>query len=172
MPENLILKQKTKIDTSWIDASARLKPSGLVNLLVQAAIESADQLGFGFKDLEEQQLAWVLSRLSIEIYEPLHWYDEAEVETWPKSIEGILYMRDFIVKNQHGKVVACATSAWLAIDIQSRRPKKMNVLSDSSFSFALQRIVTTAKESRQYHWCPGNFLNSTSFWGLAILRTT
>jgi acyl-ACP thioesterase len=126
MTDNLVQFTKTLIDTSNTDAESRLRLSGLANILVQAAIQSADQLGFGFKDLEQQQLVWVLSRLNIEIYKPLKWYDTAEVETWPKNIERLLYVRDFIVRNQYNEVVAKATSAWLAIDIRSRRPKVMN----------------------------------------------
>ncbi len=39
-------------------------------------------------------LFWVLSRINIEIYSPLRWYEEGTVETWPKDLEKILYLRE------------------------------------------------------------------------------
>ena len=79
---------------------ARIRAGAMVNLLIQSAINSAESLGFGFAELREQKLFWVLSRLTVEIYHPLKWNEEAEVETWPKSVEGLLYTRDYIVRDK------------------------------------------------------------------------
>jgi len=124
------------ITTADSDIQARLRLGGLVNLLIQAAINSADSLGFGFEGLHRQQLFWVLSRLTVEIYHPLKWYDKAFVETWPKDVEGLLYLRDFMVRNQEGEVVAKCTSGWLAIDMQTKRPK----LVDEKYSHIFNRM--------------------------------
>lgn len=123
--QDITLTTKFDISSADTDFKSRLRLGALVNYLIQSAIQSADSLGFGFNNLSEQKLIWVLSRMNVEIYEPLQWYDVAEVETWPKNIERIFYLRDFIVRNQHGTVVAKATSAWLAIDLDSRRPKNV-----------------------------------------------
>ena len=101
----------------------RLKLSVLANYLIQSAISSADKLGFGFNDLKNEQLFWVLHRLTIKIEKRLNIFDEIEVETWPKTIEGLLYIRDFIVRDKNKKIIAKATSAWLAIDLIKKRPK-------------------------------------------------
>lgn len=120
----------TSADT---DMNNRLRLGSLVNMLIQSAISSADCLGFGFSGLKTQHLFWVLSRLSIEIYEPILWYDKVVVETWPKDIERIIYLRDFIVRNQHNKILAKATSGWLAIDLQNKRPKVIQGLEGEVF---------------------------------------
>ncbi len=99
--KDFTLFSKFNITSADIDMQARLRLGGLVNLLIQSAINSADQLGFGYGGLKEQKLFWVLSILTIEIYKPLEWYDIAEVETWPKNVERIIYLRDFIVRNQN-----------------------------------------------------------------------
>jgi acyl-ACP thioesterase len=119
----LTLYSEFKITSADTDMFARIRAGGMINLLIQSAINSAENLGFGFKNLKEQKLFWVLSRLTVEIYKPLHWNQLAEVETWPKSIEGLLYMRDFIVRDTTQNIIARATSGWLAIDTGTKKPK-------------------------------------------------
>jgi len=134
--QELVLRYTFNVTTADCDMNARLRVGGLVNFLVLAAINSADTLGFGYEGLRGQQLFWVLSRMTIEIYKPLKWYDKAVVETWPKDVSGLLYLRDFVVRNQLGEIVAKCTSGWLAIDIQSKRPRKV----EEKFSYIFDRM--------------------------------
>lgn len=120
---NLVCRTNFKATSADTDMEARLRPGALINYLIQSAINSADQLGFGFSGLQQQQLFWVLSRMTVEIYEPVKWYDEIIVDTWPKDIEKIIYLRDFLVKRKSGEIIAKATSGWLAIDVNTKRPK-------------------------------------------------
>jgi len=121
--KDLTLYLPFKVTSADTDMNARLRLGSLVNLLIQAAISSADSLGFGFGGLRQEKLFWVLSRLTVEIYKPLLWYQTGEVETWPKDVDKILYLRDFIVRNQEKQVFAKATSGWLSIDLDTKRPK-------------------------------------------------
>jgi acyl-ACP thioesterase len=100
----------------------------LLNFLIQSAISSADYLGFGFGGIKAQELFWVLSRLTVEIHRPMNWYEPIEVETWPKDIERIIYLRDFILRDDEKKIVGIATSGWLAVDMESKRPKRIEGL--------------------------------------------
>lgn len=119
----LTLKTQFTVTSADTDMFGRLKLSGLVNFLVQSAILSADKLGFGLKFLRQEQLLWVLSRFDVYIDKQLKWYDVVEVETWPKTVDGIVYVRDFIVRDLNQDIIARATSGWLAIDLVRRRPK-------------------------------------------------
>ncbi len=134
--QELVLKYTFDVTSADCDRNARLRLGGLINYLILAAIRSADTLGFGFDGLRSQQLFWVLSRMTVEIYKPMKWCDTAFVETWPKDVDGLLYLRDFIVKDQRGKLVAKCTSGWLAIDIQTKRPRKV----DEKFSYIFDHM--------------------------------
>ncbi|MFP4367891.1 MAG: acyl-[acyl-carrier-protein] thioesterase [Bacteroidales bacterium] len=114
-----------KVTSADTDMYARLRLSAMVNYLIQSAIDSADKLGFGYGGIRQQNLFWVLSRLTVEVYRPLEWYETVEVETWPKNIERILYLRDFILRDKKRNVIAKATSGWLAVDIETKRIKKI-----------------------------------------------
>jgi acyl-ACP thioesterase len=125
-PSALITLTKYPVTSADTDMEARLRIGGLMNFLVLGAIHSADHLGFGFDFLREQKLFWVLNRITIEIERPLHWYETAEVETWPKNLEKILYLRDYIVRDCHQAVIARVTSAWASIDTETHRPRLIN----------------------------------------------
>jgi len=132
--DKLKLYNNFKISSADTDMFSRLRVGSLVNLLIQSAINSADQLGFGFGGLRQQHLFWVLSRMHVKITRPLKWYEEVTVETWPKNVEKLLYIRDYIIRDKTGKEVAKATSAWLAIDLESKRPKKIDGLDAEIFT--------------------------------------
>ncbi len=123
--QELVLQYTFDVTTADCDMYARLRPGGLVSFLIIAATQSAATLGFGYEFLSRHRLYWVLSRMTVEIYRPLRWGDKAIVVTWPKDVDGLLYLRDFEVRDQSGEIVARSTSGWLAIDIASKRPRKV-----------------------------------------------
>lgn len=121
--KRLILRMPYQITSADTDMGARLRLGALVNLLIQAAMNSADILGCGFDEVRRQHLFWIFSRLTVEIYQPLMWRQLIEVETWPKNVEKFIYIRDFFVYDQDKQIVARATSNWMAIDLETKRPK-------------------------------------------------
>ncbi|HPS62036.1 MAG TPA: thioesterase [Bacteroidales bacterium] len=120
--EKYTLKFPALLTTADVDMEGRLRPGALVNLLVQGAIRSAEQLRVGFGILREQDLYWVLHRLTVEADRLPGWHEEVILETWPKDIDGLLYLRDFFLWDPAGKTAARATSGWLAIHRDSKRP--------------------------------------------------
>ncbi|MEI7663682.1 MAG: acyl-ACP thioesterase domain-containing protein, partial [Bacteroidota bacterium] len=121
----LVLQYVFDVTTADCDMYARLRTGGLVSFLIIAATRSAADLGFGYEFLGRHNLYWVLSRMTVEILRPLRWGEQAVVVTWPKDVDGLLYLRDFEVKDQSGEIVARSTSGWLAIDAGSKRPRKV-----------------------------------------------
>ena len=130
---NLTIYTTFKITSADTDMYMRVKLGAVVNMLIQSAINSAESLGFGFKNLKEQKLYWVLSRLTIELYHPVTWNQEAIVETWPKSVEGLLYTRDYIIRDMEQNIIARATSGWLAIDTETKKPKVIDGIHSEMF---------------------------------------
>ena len=133
--KDLTLYRPFRVTSADTDMNSRLRLGSVVNLLVQSAISSADSLGFGFGGLRQDKLFWVLSRLMVEIDRPFMWYQAGEVETWPKDVDKILYLRDFIVRNQEQQVFAKATSGWLAIDLETKRPKIFERIHNPLFNY-------------------------------------
>ncbi|MEN8201274.1 MAG: acyl-ACP thioesterase domain-containing protein [Bacteroidota bacterium] len=109
-------------------ASYDLNPRGqarlttMANFFQEMAYQHADQLGFGFKDMNRRHSMWVLSRMKIRMDQYPVWDDRLSVETWHKGMDRIFGLRDFKVRDEAGKVLGVASSAWLILDSQTRRP--------------------------------------------------
>lgn len=116
-------KRKFKIDSSETDFQNQLKVSEFVNMFIQVATDHADELKFGFIDLQPAGLSWVLSRFTIAFYQPPKWRDEITVLTWPKGLNRLFYRRDAIAFMPDGSECARITADWLIIDKETRRPK-------------------------------------------------
>jgi acyl-ACP thioesterase len=87
----------------------------------EIAWEHAQQLGFGFDDLREDRLFWVLSRLFVKIERRPRWKEEFTLETWSRGTDGFFAYRDFRFADQSGKEIITATSSWLVLDHKTRR---------------------------------------------------
>jgi len=167
--KDLTLFSNFTITSADTDMFGRIRIGALVNLLIQSAIQSAEVLGFGFDGLKVQQLFWVLSRLSIEITRPLTWNEKVVVETWPKTLEGLLYIRDFVVSDSSGQVVARATSGWLAIDAETKKPKIIEGLQADMFVFLKQKhALATAPEKLPATQEGDHFELRTSFFDIDL----
>ena len=95
------------------------------NVLLSAANYNADDNGFGLCRLHEMQCAWALIRLAVEIDEFPRQYDEITVETWVERVEQVMTTRNFLIRNQAGKIVCRASSHWVMFDLRTRRMKDL-----------------------------------------------
>lgn len=120
---SLKLHMPFNVSTSLADMYMNLRLGSIVDLFIHSAFLSADTLSFGLNELKEQNLFWVLRQFTIELVQPMKWKECGEVITWPKDQHKILYLRDFLMRNNENEVIAKATSGWLAIDLESKRPK-------------------------------------------------
>ena len=78
-----------------VDGRKRLRLFNLENYLLEVAGTVADELGFGIRALHPMGLTWILTRLSVEIYElPTH-CERVRFETWIESNAHMLSTRNF-----------------------------------------------------------------------------
>ena len=113
------------------NAFGHLSAVALAGYLQEAAGQSADELGFGLRDLNRRGLTWVLVREHFELEEPVCFGDTLEIETWPSGIDRWAALRDFrLFKNQ--REIGRALTSWFVLDIASRHPvRPKNVLTES-----------------------------------------
>lgn len=130
MENDLSSKVKLNVRSADTEMYGRVRLSSYVNYFIHAAILSAEKLGFGWDSLRDHSLFWVLSRLTIEMNQIPVWKEDIEIETWPKRVEKILYIRDFLARDSSGEIIARATSGWLAVDIETKRPKVVSIMTD------------------------------------------
>ena len=102
--------------------------SHLWNMMQETAWNHATHLKVGYSDLAEQKYFWVLSRLFIQMDEYPGWGEKIKVKTWLTGMGRLFALRNFSITNSKGKIISTARSAWLVLDLKSRRPQRIEPL--------------------------------------------
>jgi medium-chain acyl-[acyl-carrier-protein] hydrolase len=122
------LKKKFIATTYDTDLNGSLKPYSLMNYFQEIASRNAANLNFGYDDLRENIIFWALSRMLVRINKMPRWNEEFTLETWPMRIDKIFAMRGFQLCDLAGEVLVDAVSAWLALNLETRRPSRIDKL--------------------------------------------
>jgi len=110
------------IESYLCDFKGNVRLPLIGNYMLHAATIHAQERGFGYEVLMKDHLAWVLSRMSVEIYEYPQNEDDLIVETWVENVIRFFTQRCFRLMNQQKKIIGYARTIWAAIDITTRRP--------------------------------------------------
>ncbi len=119
-----------KHEVSWEDTTPdnHLSITALDRDLLQAAVNHAEHLGFGFSDTSKEDLSWVLFRINLQINRLPEWKEPYRVITWPSRVEALTAFREFEVLDEKNQRLAAATSEWSVINLKTRRPRRMSTL--------------------------------------------
>ena len=113
------------------DANKVMRPTAMLNLMQEAANKNATTLGFGYDEMIAMNNAWVISRVHLRFKRNPMWRDEVTLKTWHKGLVKLFYLRDFLLTDSNGEILAEATSSWLIIDLNTRRLVRNSDLSSS-----------------------------------------
>ena len=92
----------------------------LVRELIEMATLHANNLGVGYDRMHELGLAWVLSRLSVEMERWPQVNTSYTIETWVQNHNRRFSERDFRITDADGCTLGYARSIWMAIDEKTR----------------------------------------------------
>jgi len=106
----------------------QLKPNALMQYLQESAARHAEQLGFGFADLDAQNCFWVLANLRVEITRLPQWNERFTVRTWPSDHTRVIATREFVGTAGDGSELFRAGSEWMVLDKHKSRPRNLTRL--------------------------------------------
>ncbi|MDQ1355461.1 MAG: hypothetical protein QG657_5771 [Acidobacteriota bacterium] len=124
-----------------VDARGFMPLPSLGKFMQETAYNHANHLDFGYDQLKEQGLFWVLSRLVISINQYPRWGDNIRVRTWPSGVEGLFAYREFKVLDGQGNSIGGAGSAWLILDSEKHRPQRPALLKERNGLFPTERAL-------------------------------
>lgn len=102
-----------------VDGYRKLRLFNLENYLLEVAGRVADELDFGIAKLYPMGLTWILTHMSIEMYElPTH-CDHVRFETWIESNVHMLSTRNFRIWSGDRLIGQCK-SVWAVLDLTKR----------------------------------------------------
>ena len=114
------------VGISELDEDGRVRPSSVCNWLQEAATIQAARLGMGMPLITGSTHSWMLARMTLEFHRWPKWNERVVAHTWPCGMKGrLLALRDFLVHDSEGGLLAAATSEWLYIDISSGKVARL-----------------------------------------------
>jgi medium-chain acyl-[acyl-carrier-protein] hydrolase len=109
------------VHTFEVDTHGRASIQSICAFLQEAAGRNAEQLGVTVPQLMEHGLTWVLSRLLVKLYAYPRWWEKLVIETWPAGFHRLFALRDWRIFRGE-ELLGEATSAWLMVEVEGRRP--------------------------------------------------
>jgi len=95
--------------------------ASLFNILIEAAWAHAQVMDWGYDSLKSNNLFWVLSRIYFQVNEYPVWQDQVTLTTWSAGTDGMYAYREYILEDKTGEVILKASSAWLILDLETRK---------------------------------------------------
>lgn len=107
------------------DKNGRMRLQSLLDYLAEASSAHSDALGVGYKDLISGNFGWVLNRWKLKIFDYPSGRDKIIIETWTSKVYKFYANREFIIYNMAGEEIAKATSVWIFLNVERKRPSRI-----------------------------------------------
>jgi medium-chain acyl-[acyl-carrier-protein] hydrolase len=118
------------INSYLTDSKQQLSLPAMFYLLQESAIVHAESHNFGWSALSENNSFWALARIKAQIDDYPLWKDSIFVETWSKGPDSVMAYRDFEIFSSNNRKILSATSAWLMLNRDTRKPQRIALLKD------------------------------------------
>jgi medium-chain acyl-[acyl-carrier-protein] hydrolase len=121
-----IWEEDFKIHSYEIGASGYASPQSICKFLQEAASNHAAALDVSAEEMSENQRMWVLSQLGVRMKVYPRWHDTIHIRTWPVTRGSLVKgFRDFELRNGSGEIIGHASTMWLLLNKESKRPMKL-----------------------------------------------
>ncbi len=141
-----VFDQHFRIDYPQCNPNGVLKLTEFCTLFQATAALHAEKGGISFSDMQQNDQAWVLSRMRIEITALPRWRDDIVVRTWINNLESARSFRAMEMHSGGRKIAGCHTF-WASFNTTTRRPEPLGLPHDHFEKFP-DRMPTTEPASR------------------------
>ncbi len=113
-----------RVRYSEIDHTGKMTLPALINYFQDCSTFHSEEVGLGMGRLKADRKAWVLSywQVIVERYPELG--ERIVTGTFPTEFKGLYGNRNFYMKDEQGKQLACANSIWVFMDLEKGRPTR------------------------------------------------
>ncbi len=109
--------------TNWHDTSADrvVRPTRLLVYMQETSNFHMSGCGMSLDKLrDDKHLAFILSKIRLEIHAPLYAFEDIEVQTWTCPAHGLSIPRGYRIL-RGGELIAEADSTWALLDLEAQR---------------------------------------------------
>lgn len=114
-------QEKLTIKSYQTNQYGKASIAALFHIMLEAAWAHAQIMDWGYDDLKNHNLFWVLSRFYLQVEKYPAWQDEITLNTWSAGTDGMYAYREYIMEDSKGEIILKASSAWLILDMETRK---------------------------------------------------
>ena len=109
------------IKTADSTPSKELRLSSLARFTQEAAIKSAEELGYDSSKTLNRGLLWVIGKQYFEIYKMPHYGETIKVTTYPGKKIGTFFLRHYKILSSSDEILIRGVAVWCLIDKSTRK---------------------------------------------------
>lgn len=114
------------VEDFHVDYTGKLAFSVLGNHLLNCSNLHAQEHGFGIGYYNQEPYTWVLSRLIIQLNEPIYRSDSFTLQTWVSKVYHYFINREYVFINNNNQLVGKAHAVWALIHGTDRFPVNLS----------------------------------------------
>ena len=116
-----------KVNANDVDFNNVVSTSNLLKYMQDAANCAMEADGPSYDELFSEGYSFILSRIRLSSYAPLHSHEKLEVQSWACESRGVQFNRCYRILRD-GIIVAEAVSVWALVGVNDRRLHRTNEL--------------------------------------------
>ena len=123
--EKLFWQEEFRVRSYEINSRAVATMETMAKYIQEVASNHARAMKLDVTHLSESRLTWVLSRIHIKMNHYPKWQQKVVVETWPAEKDKYFAIRDYRILDEKNNELGLATSSWMLINLDTRRPAEL-----------------------------------------------
>ena len=108
------------VDDFYAVQTGTLAWGSLGRFLLNCSNSHSMDLGIGMGRYDNNFYMWVITRLVVNLDEPIHKGQTFKIETWISKVFHSFINREYVIMNDDSKVIGTASSVWALIDSKMR----------------------------------------------------
>ncbi len=112
--------EEYRVNANDVDCNNIVSATNLLQYMQDAAFCAMEGDGPAYDEVFENGYSFILSRIRLSSYAPLHSHEKVEVRTWACESRGVQFPRCYQILRD-GVIVAEAVSVWALLGIHDRR---------------------------------------------------
>ncbi len=128
---------KYDVNANDVDFNNVVSVSNFLRYMQDAANYAMEEDGPSYMELFDRGLAFILSRIRMSLYAPVHSHEKLDVQTWACESKGAQFNRCYRILRD-GAIVAEAVSVWALCGVEDRR---LHRVSEFDFGYRMDEML-------------------------------
>lgn len=118
---NKVYQETMELRACHCDMGGLWRPSAIMEAMQETAGAHSTNLGLSRKVMDDMGVAWVLSRVQVDMQRMPHIGERITILTYPTVNKHLFFPRSHVFYDETGAQIGCANSLWLVMDLRERR---------------------------------------------------